>query len=71
MVQDILNMYYAGYSINYIVHNVYRKLVNCYFVNQSLDLGITGKITLHKVRKAVISVIYDNLPVVDNQKYIS
>lgn len=67
---DILEMYKVGFSIDFITNTIYNRLISNFLPKNDFDVKFIGKITKHKVKKAVVRIIYDNLPVVDNQKYM-
>lgn len=70
MRKDILELYKVGYSIDFITNTIYNKLTSHFSPKIDFDVKFIGKITKPKVKKAVVRIIYDNLPVVDNQKYM-
>ena len=70
MKKDILGMYKVGFSIDFITNTIYNRFISNFFSKNDFDIKFIGKPTKAKVKKAVVRIIYDNLPVVDNQKYM-
>ena len=70
MRNDIIEMYKVGFSIDFITESIYNKLTSHFCRNLYSDVKFVGKITKPKVKKVVVRIIYDSLPIVDNQKYM-
>ena len=70
MRNDIIEMYKVGLSIDFITETIYNKLTSRFCPKIDFDVKFIGKITKPKVKKAVVRIIYDSLPVIDNQKYM-